>query len=249
MSDNKMQLPYLSMLDIFREIAELLGGKIIDHEGRYITYASPSFLYARNFILDAKECEIDPILKEIHENLSKGLPGGVSFIKELAPESISEQFAQNGFGPFISQTGMIFDLAKGFSDEVDQNIAYMTDDQMANWSIAVSEGFPKPMEDAPFIALNKSDKVLTYGYMDNGEIGSTGMLLMHPEYSGIHEISTLPSFRGKGQATAIIIRMLQDLKQRGIVSVSLQASDAGRDYVYAPLGFESVCTIPTFIPA
>ncbi len=246
---DRMQIPFLSMTDMFREISEQLGGKIIDHEGRYITYASPSFLYARNFILDAKESEIGPILKEIHDNLSKGLPGGVSFIKELAPENIAELFAQNGFVPFISQTGMIFDLANGFSDEVDQNIAYMTDEQMGKWSVAVSEGFPKPMEDAPFIALNKCDNVLTYGYMDGDEIGSTGMLLMHPEYSGIHEISTVPPYRNKGQATAIIIRMLQDLKQRGFSSVSLQASDAGRDYVYAPLGFESVCTIPTFIPA
>ena len=42
---DRMQIPYLSMTDMFREISEQLGGKIIDHEGRYITYASPSFLY------------------------------------------------------------------------------------------------------------------------------------------------------------------------------------------------------------
>ena len=249
MMKKSIQIPMLSMMDMFREISELLGGKIIDHEGRYITYASASSLYSRNFILDAKESEIGPILKEIRENLSKGLPGGISFTKELLPETLPELFAQNGFQPFISQTGMVFDLAKGFSDEIDPNIAYMTDDQMTRWSIAVSEGFPKPMEDAPFIALNKCDHVLTYGYMDGGEVGSTGMLLMHPEYSGIHEISTLPPYRGKGQATAIIIRMLQDLEQRGISSVSLQASDLGRDHVYAPLGFETVSTIPTYIPA
>lgn len=249
MKDNKMQLPYLSMMDMFREICELTGGKIIDHEGRYITYASSGFLYSRNFILDVKESEITPILKEIHENLSKGFPGGVSFIKESVPESMPELFAQNGFVPFISQTGMVFDLASGFSEKVDENIAYMNDDQMVEWSIAVSEGFPKPREDEPFIALNRSEKVLSYGYMDEGKITSTGMLLLHPDISGIHEISTLPACRGKGQATAIIVRMLQDLKERGIASVSLQASDMGRDHVYAPLGFETTCTIPTYNPA
>ena len=67
--------------------------------------------------------------------------------------------------------------------------------------------------------------------------------------SGIHEISTQEADRGKGQGTAIILRMLQDLKARGIKSVSLQASDAGRDYVYTPLGFETVSTIPTWVPA
>lgn len=249
MIDNNIQIPLLSLMDMFREICETQGGEIIDHEGRYITYASPGSLYSRNFILDAEENELDPILKEIHENISKGLPGRISFTKETTPENIAVLLEQNGFAPFISQTGMIFDLAAGFPEEMDENIAYMTDEQMVEWSITVAEGFSKPREDEPFIALNKSDKILTYGYMDDGKIASTGMLLLHPEISSIHEITTLPSYRKKGQATAIIIRMLQDLKERGFSSVSLQASDMGRDYVYAPLGFESVSTIPTYMPA
>lgn len=249
MIDNKIQIPYLSLMDMFREICEVQGGEIIDHEGRYITYASPGSLYSRNFILDADENELGPVLKEIHENISKGFPGRISFTKELVPDNIPELLEQNGFVPFISQTGMIFDLAAGFPEAVDENIKYMTDDQMVEWSITVADGFSKPREDEPFIALNRSEKILTYGYMDSGKIASTGMLLLHPEISGIHEITTLPPYRQKGQATAIIVRMLQDLKQRGITSVSLQASDMGRDHVYLPLGFESICTIPTYNPA
>lgn len=249
MNDQKVQLPYLSMMDIFREISELLGGKVIDHEGRYITYASSSFLYSRNFILDAKESEIAPILKEIRENLSNGLPGGISFTKELSPSNMQDFLVQGGFVPFISQTGMVLDLKENYADDAGESIQYMKEDQMVDWSKSVSEGFPKPMEDAPFIALQKSDKVLTYGYMDGETITSTGMLLLHPEYSGIHEISTLPAYRSRGFAKAIILRMLKDLQQRGFSSVSLQASDLGRDHVYAHLGFESVSAIPTYNPA
>ena len=245
----RIQIPLLSLEDICREICEQIGGQIIQHEGRYTTYAYPGFLYARNFILDAKDNEVEEIVKEIKANLANGLPGGISFTKEKMPEDIDEIMQRNGFQPFISQTGMIFDLKNGFSEEVDEGIRYISEDQMTAWSEAVANGFPKPREDAPFLALAKSDKILTYGYMDGDAISSTGMLMIDPELSGIHEISTQEAARGKGQGTAIIIRMLQDLKARGIESVSLQASDAGRDYVYTPLGFETVSTLPTWVPA
>ena len=245
---NRIQIPLLSLADICREICELTGGKIIEHEGRYTTYSYPGFLYSRNFILDAAESEIEPIIKEIKENMSKGLPRGISFTKECVPDDIEEILGKYGFQPFISQTGMIFDLDHPFSDARDENIAIMTAEQMPAWSKAVAEGFPKPFEDTPFLALNTSDKAITYGYMDGETILSTGMLMIDPELSGIHEISTQNEHRGKGQATAIILRMLQDLKERGIRSVSLPASDLGRDYVYTPLGFETVSVIPTWNP-
>ena len=246
---DRIQVPLLSLEDICREICEQLDGQIIRHEGRYTTYSYPGFLYARNFILNANDSEIEEIIKEIKDGLAKGLPAGISYTKEKVPEHIEEILQRNGFQPFISQTGMVFDLSKGFSEETDENIVYINEDQMVDWSIAVANGFPKPREDAPFFGLAKSDKVLTYGYMTGDTISSTGLLMIDPELSGIHEISTQEADRGKGQGTAIILRMLQDLKARGIKSVSLQASDAGRDYVYTPLGFETVSTIPTWVPA
>lgn len=246
---DRKQIPLLSLADICRQICEQMGGTIIDHEGRYITFSYPGFLYSRNFILDASESEIEPILREIHENLAQGLPGGISFTSEFVPENMNELLEKNGFQPFISQTGMIFDLSKSFPEEEDEKLKLMTDDQMIDWSKAVADGFPKPYEDAPYIALNKTENVLTYGYMEDGQIASTGMLLIDPELSGIHEISTLTPFRGQGHARLIILRMLKDLKERGISSVSLQASDMGRDHVYLALGFETVSTIPTWVPS
>ena len=82
----RIQIPLLSLEDICREICEQIGGQIIQHEGRYSTYAYPGFLYARNFILDAKENEVEDIVKEIKANLANGLPGGISFTKEKMPE-------------------------------------------------------------------------------------------------------------------------------------------------------------------
>lgn len=245
----RIQIPLLSLADICREICSCMGADVLLHEGRYMTYPVPGFLYARNFIPEAGEEELDAILKEIKGNLSKGLPGSVNVTEERMPENYREIFEKNGFTRFLSQTGMIFNLEKGFPEEIDEKIALMRDDQMIEWSQTVAAAFPKPREDDPFIALNKSSKVLTYGYMEGEKIAATGLLMVDPELAGIHEIGTLPDFRQKGMGTQIIIRMLQDLKSRGIRTVSLQASDLGRDYVYTPLGFETVSTIPTWVPA
>lgn len=245
---DRNQIPLLSLADFCRRVCELSGSRIISHETDYITYAAPGFLYARNFIFQADEAELDAILKEVKGNLAEGLPGGISFTEEYLPENYAEIFERNGFQKFISQTGMIYDFDESFRPEDDENIQLISDEDIPLWSKKVAEGFPKPFEDLPFILLNKTDSVLTYGYMQDGEIASTGMLLMDPEISGIHEVSTLAPFRGKGQGSAIIRRMLKDLNERGIQSVSLQASDMGKQ-IYEPIGFETVSIIPTWIPA
>lgn len=245
---DRIQIPTLSLGDICRKICTLTESKVYEHDGRYETYACPGFLYARNFIYQAAENELDEILKEIKGNLANGLPGGVTITEEGMPENFAEIFDRNGFQPFLSQIGMIYDLENSFSEERDERVEMVSEDEILSWSEAVAAGFPKPREDLPFVALNKSEDVLTYAVKEDGRIISTGMLVLDPEISGIHEISTQEAYRGKGYGTAIIVRMLQDLKSRGIRSVSLQASEDGCNYVYTPLGFESVSTIPTWLP-
>ena len=245
---DRIQIPLLSLADLSCELAKLDGAEIIDHEGRYISYCNKSMFYGKNYILKADNSEIEAIIREIRENMSKGMPASISFTKELMPENIEDVMEKNGFAPFIKQTGMIFDFDKDFDETVVPEIEEIHSNKIVEWSLVTTEAFPKPREDDTYISLVESDRILTYGFMDNGKIASTGMLCIHPEIPGIHEISTLPDYRGKGQASAIIVRMLQDLKKRGIKSVSLQASDAGKR-VYEPIGFKTVSLIPTWIPA
>lgn len=244
----RIQIPLFSLADICREIGAQMGAEAIEHEGRYITYPNPGFLYARHFILNASENEIEPVVREIRDGLSKGLPAGITFTAECVPENTKEILEKYGFRPFVEQIGMIFDLEDPFEDVEDDRIVLVPDEKMTVWSEKVASGFPKPFEDAPFIALNKLPRVLTYAYMDGDSIASTGMLLVDPELSGIHEISTQEAYRGKGQARAIILAMLKELKAQGIKSVSLQASAAGKEHVYDRIGFETVSTIETWLP-
>ena len=245
-----IQIPLLSLADMCRELAQITGSRIIDHEGKYITYANKGMLYGRNFIIEADAAELKAILREIREGLAQGLPGGISFTQERMPADFEEVLKENGFVKFISQIGMIFELEKGFPQpepSMDAHIQPIGKDRLTDWCATNSEAFPKPREDETFEALIKSDRLLTYGYMLDDAVASTGMLLLHPELSGIHEISTRPEYRRKGQIRTMICHMLEELQNRGIGSVSLQASDAGR-MVYEPLGFEAVSTIPTWVP-
>ena len=242
-----IQIPLLSLADMCRELADLNGCRIINHEDKYITYANPGMFYGKNFILDADENEIESIVKEIKDNLAKGMPGGISFTQERISDSIDRIMKENGFFKFIFQTGMVFDLDHGFPEIENEDIHVIGPERIVDWCITNSEGFPKPREDHTFAELVKSSNMITYGYMHGQDITSTGMLLINSDLSGIHEISTLADYRRQGQATAIICTMLKELKDRGIRRVSLQASEAGRK-VYEGLGFEAVSTIPTWVP-
>lgn len=251
---DRIQIPLLSLADMCRELAELTGSQIIDHDGKYITYANASVFYGKNFILDADEAEMERIVKEIRENLAKGMPAGISFTEEKLScgiECAEKILQEQGFVKFISQTGMILDLDKAFP-EADAakaaDIRLIGPDRLLDWCIVNSTGFPKPRDDEAYEALLKSKNLITYGYMHGEDITSTGMLLIDPELAGIHEISTLPEYRRQGQIKTILSLMLQELASRGITSVSLQASPAGK-LVYETFGFETVSTIPTWVPA
>ena len=250
----RMQVPLLSLADMCRELAVITGGRIITHEEQYITYANSSMFYGKNFILDADEAEMKEIAKEIRGNLANGLPGGISFTEEKLACGIDyaeEVLKENGFVKFISQIGMVFDLAQGFPepDPVKAaDIRLISEDLLPGWCVTNSVSFPKPREDDVYAQLIKSRDLITYGYMDGEDITSTGMLLIDPDLAGIHEISTLPEYRRQGHIRTILCLMLQELQSRGIGSVSLQASPAGK-LVYETIGFETVSTIPTWVPA
>jgi len=251
---DRIQIPLLSLADMCRELAELTGSRIIDHENKYITYANASVFYGKNFILDANEKKMEGIVKEIRDHLSQGMPGGISFTEEALScglDCAERILKENGFVKFISQTGMILDLEHGFpkADPAKAaDIRLIGPDRLADWCAVNSRSFPKPPDDEAYQALIRSKNLITYGYMHGNDITSTGMLLIDPELAGIHEISTLPEFRRKGQIKTILSLMLEELASRGISSVSLQASPAGQ-LVYETFGFEVVSTIPTWVPA
>ena len=254
MTYDRMQIPLLSLADMCRELAELTGNQIISHTKNYITYANPSHFYGKNFILDADEDEMEAIIKEIKGHLADGLPGGISFTEEKLScgiDAAERILKEHGFFKHISQIGMVFDLDHGFPEPdaaKAANIRFVSQDLLPLWCVTNSVSFPKPREDDTFAELLGSKNLLTYGYMHGEDITSTGMLLIDPDLSGIHEIATLPEYRRQGQIRTILCLMLQELQTRGIRSVSLQASPTGR-LVYETLGFEAVSTIPTWVPA
>jgi len=76
---------------------------------------------------------------------------------------------------------------------------------------------------------------------------SVGSLLLDGSVVGLYNIATHRGMRGRGFASALIMRMLDEAKKRGHTHACLLAFP-GVDRLYARLGFETVCHFQIFSP-
>ena len=66
---------------------------------------------------------------------------------------------------------------------------------------------------------------------------TSATLVLAGGIAGIYDLSTLPSFRGKGYANALASHLLEQARQRGFSHAGLQTDDAAQ--FYQRLGFET----------
>jgi ribosomal protein S18 acetylase RimI-like enzyme len=100
-------------------------------------------------------------------------------------------------------------------------------------------GFPSPAYDA---ALDRLEDPRWGGYaarLDGKPVSC--LLLWDGDYgdAAICAVATLPEARGRGIATHLLARALDDAKARGIGTTSLQASPQGQP-IYAKLGYRDL---------
>ena len=66
---------------------------------------------------------------------------------------------------------------------------------------------------------------------------TTATLILAGGIAGIYDVSTLPPYRGKGFASALVIHLLEQARNHGISHAGLQTGDA--EQFYQSLGFET----------
>jgi GNAT superfamily N-acetyltransferase len=96
-------------------------------------------------------------------------------------------------------------------------------------------GYPEPKLAPAVAALPES--VLAYGGND-----SVAVACDVRSDTAVWFVATVPDQQGKGLAKGILKRLLLDARERGQVTASLQASQAGRP-LYERLGFRTVGTL------
>jgi len=85
------------------------------------------------------------------------------------------------------------------------------------------------------------------GWLDNVPVG-TATLVLASRVAGIWNVGTLPEYRKKGIATAIMRHILMEARSLGYQSSMLLASDEGLP-LYARLGYETLSTVRIFVPS
>lgn len=239
--------PTESFKDLCELCTEILKGETYNVSDSYTVYKSPgSFWYNRNFINTDNNNKITSSIKSIKERIHTGLPFLISYTKFEENKYIDTLFSNEGYNLLVDQVGMNFDLKNEISKDVDSNIVLIGSHKIEEWSDVVSTAFGKPPESAPFIAMSGSGKCNIYAYMDNDKIVGTSLLYTKNGNAGIHEVSVLEEYRGKGIGKKLINRILQDAKREGSKIASLQASALGEP-LYRSIGFEKVSLVATYI--
>ena len=243
----RVDIPRKNLEDLCKIYAEMSGGTV-ENTGCLTTYLNPAYFYRRNFITKPLEDDAVNIPVLIKEGLEKGNPDLTTFTKELLDASTEEGFHAAGFDTLaVQQHGMIFDKGTPFDHAEDQNIRLINHNELSLWVDTMIEGFReenKPREDIVYSNLIKSPKVFYLAYVYEGQIIGTAMLYLTDDYPGITEVAVPNTYRGKGIATKLIVKILQMVHEMDLPGAVLQASDMGMP-VYEKLGFRKVSNLCT----
>ncbi|MEU1371549.1 GNAT family N-acetyltransferase [Streptomyces sp. NPDC005803] len=110
-------------------------------------------------------------------------------------------------------------------------------------------GIQAPPEDIERLESARSETsdilVRFSGYVD-GRLVGTAALYHHEEIAGIYVVGTLKEYRGRGIGAALTAAALNEGRERGMRTGSLQASRMGTP-VYERMGFEEVARYRLFM--
>ena len=85
------------------------------------------------------------------------------------------------------------------------------------------------------------------GWLDNTPV-ATATLVLSGRVAGVWNVGTLPEYRRRGVAAAIMRHILLEARSLGFYSSMLLASEEGMP-LYARLGYETLSKIRVFVPA
>ena len=159
---------------------------------------------------------------------------------ELARDDIFfEALKENGFTMELSHQMMIMDITdyiSYFSHDAGTSISVVQNcDDLRHW-IAVNE-YGWLYSEQEWTEINSLDNVTMYLAWYDG-VPVSAMLTISDGSACIELINTLPDYRQKGLATAMIKVALSDLKNKGISKVTVQ-TDATK--LFEGIGFSVVC--------
>lgn len=206
----------------------------------------PNCIFRANFVDLNIENEILEIKKLIQEGKA---PNGWTVGPLTKPINLGYLLEKNGFSNVYQQAGMAIDL-KNIKNEIiyenDLEVELVDDkESLEQWANTVSLvfGVKVDYELLQFLCLQPEVKFYTGNF--KGKVISTLMLYLSSGVAGLHAVSTLPEYRGKGFGLTISGTALVDAYRIGYRVGVLQASTLG-EKIYRKLGFKKYSDIISY---
>ena len=180
------------------------------------------------------------------EDIRRGVRPPLVMLAEEEVPGLSKELEDLGFVVKKRQNGMVMRAADYREKEQDPRVERVAEEDLPQWSAVCTKGFGRAKDEWPTLQrFYRDPSCLFYGYRLDGQIVATLMLSLQPENAGIHEVSTLPEYRGRGCCRALLNRAITDARDLGYPVISLQASVYGEP-IYADIGMEVVSHMVTY---
>lgn len=203
--------------------------------------------YCRTYVKDCPAGEEAAMAAGLAADIRAGVrPPLVMLAEEEAP-GLSAELEKLGFVVKKRQNGMVMNSADYAEQPMDPCVERICEADLPQWSAVCTRGFNRPKDELPTLSRFYQDPTCRfYGYRLDGQIVATLMLSLQPGNAGIHEVATLPEYRGRGCCRALLNRSIVDARDLGYSIISLQASVFGEP-IYASIGMEVVSHMVTYV--
>lgn len=202
------------------------------------------------FKVDFENLDVENEIKNVKQLIKEGIaPNGWTVGPLTKPKNLGSTLERNGFTNVYQQAGMALDLKnleKKNSGQEDLIVKKVNNEEsLIQWCEVVSSAFSIKVDFDLLNFLYFQEEVQFYIGKFKGKIISTLMLYLSSGVAGLHAVSTLPEYRGKGFGFSISRIALIDAFHKGYNVGVLQASALG-ERVYKKLGFQKYCDIISY---
>ena len=233
-----------SLADICRHMSISLGSEYGDTDGYFFSEGFPRLGWHNRVILnEMKEFNpqlLDAAIKLAHSGHHKFL----TFCDELVPAEAVPYIESRNMKLNMTLSGMLCYPMENDPDFHDDRIIEVFEDRIDEWEETLHEAFGSKGGSSSGRPLLKDKTVRIFAVEEEHRIVSTVKLCLDENgvNAGVHNVGTLPTYRGRGYAEALVRHTVACARKEGFPMLSLQATDRGRR-VYEKIGFRKESTI------
>lgn len=203
----------------------------------------PIPFFNRALRINTNKEKVPKVINEVIKHFSShGMPACFTITPFTEPEDFSEHLIRRGFKLIQQQLIMAYKGGKNMRLNPEVEVKRAKKSEVATWINIVRKGFNYP-EDFAFkttsIIIEKEEFMPYLAHISNKPVGC-GMLYSENGVSGIYAMVTLPEYRRKGVASAVLHEMVLEYERSGDNLLTLgteMGSPAER--LYKKVGFQT----------